>query len=155
MSGPARDASSTAPRAAILLPVAYLLHFAEEWLGEILLWARTTLGYEVDLERFLVINAAAFALFVLGTSAALRVPRMAWFAASLAALLGLNGVLHTLATLGWGRYAPGTVTGLLLYIPLSIVVLRSSASRLSRPVFTSAVVAGVAFHGLVTFVALL
>ena len=142
-----------APRAAILLPIAFPLHFAEEWFGGISAWTLTALGNEVSPERFLLINVPAFLLFVIGTLAAFHNPRMAWFVASLAALFGLNGVVHTLATLGLGQYSPGTVTGLLLYIPLSVIVLRSSAARLSRATFVRSVLLGVLLHGLVSFLA--
>lgn len=151
-SAPAGPAG--APRVALLLPIAYLLHVAEEWFGGFSAWTQFAVGREVSPERFLLINGIALPLIVIGTLAAVYSADMAWFAVALAALFGLNGVLHTLATLGLGRYSPGTVTGLLLFIPLSIVVLRSSAVRLPRATFAGAVVFGVLLHGFVTFVAL-
>ena len=104
-------------------------------------------------QRFVLINGIAFLIFVAGTVAAYYYPRMAWFSALFAGMLGLNGVLHTLATLGLGLYSPGTVTGLLLYLPLSVVVLRASATQLSRFVFASSVLFGVLIHGLISFLA--
>ena len=141
------------PRMALLLPVAFLLHLAEEWFGGISAWTLIALGNEISAERFLFINGIAFPIFVAGTVAAYYYPRMAWFSASFAALLGLNGVLHALATLGLGLYSPGTVTSLLLYLPLSVVVLRASATELSRSVFASSVLFGVLIHGLISFLA--
>ena len=143
------DNQTVAPRTAGLLPIAYLLHLAEEWFGGFSAWTRTALGFEVSEERFLLINGIALLVFVSGTLAALRYRRMAWFAASLAALLGLNGILHTLASVGLARYSPGTITGLLIYIPLSVIVLRLSSARLATPVFAGAIVFGVALHGVV------
>jgi hypothetical protein len=151
----APDGHSVAPRATLLLPVAYLLHFAEEWFGGFSAWTLTVVGEEVAPARFLLINGIAFPLFIAGTLAAYRNPRMAWFSASLAALLGLNGALHILATLGFGRYAPGAVTGLLLYLPLSAIVLRWSAARLSGFVFAGSIVFGILIHGLVSYLAFL
>ena len=147
------DRASAAPRAILLLPVAFLLHLAEEWFGGISAWTLVALGSEIRPERFALINGIAFPIFAIGTLAAYRHARMAWFGVTFAALLGLNAVLHTLATLGFGQYSPGTVTGLLLYVPLSAIVLRSSAARLSRPVFVKAVLFGVLLHGLVSFFA--
>jgi hypothetical protein len=147
------DKSRAAPRVAILLPVAYLLHLAEEWFGDLPAWTRLAPGPEVSPERFLLINAVAFLLFLSGTVAALRYPRMAWFAAAFAALLGLNGVVHALATLGLGSYSPGTVTGLLIYLPLSVIVLRSSAARLSRAMLVGSVILGVLLHAIAYLVA--
>ncbi len=101
----------------------------------------------------MLINGIAIPIFVVGTVAAYYFPRMAWFSASFAALLCLNGLLHTLATLGLGLYSPGTITGLLLYLPLSAIVLRASATQLSGTVFASSVLFGVLIHGLISFLA--
>lgn len=133
--------------------VAYLVHFAEEWYGEITTWAEDSLGYEVSIERLLLINGTALLLFTIGTVASVRAGRITWFTVSFATLLGLNGVLHTLATIGLGRYSPGAITGLALYIPLSVIALRLSATDLSASTIKRSIVAGVLFHGLVTFLA--
>lgn len=132
-----------------MLLAAYSLHLAEEWVAGFSVWTRSVLGNEVPAERFVIINGAAFLLFVIGTAATLRSPRCEWFAVSFAALLGLNGILHALATLAFGCYSPGSVTGLLLYVPLSAHVMRASRSRLPAAVFAKAVVAGVLFHAAV------
>ncbi len=154
MTASAPNSPPAAPPVVILLPLALLLHQVEEWFGGFPAWASTLLGSEITPERFLLINALGLAVFVVGALAARLSPQMAWFGVSLAALVGLNGVLHGLASLSTGSYSPGTVTGLLLYIPLSAIVLRSSAGRLSRPVFTGSVVFGVLVHALATFSAL-
>jgi hypothetical protein len=138
----------------MLLPLAFLLHVAEEWFGGFPEWTALVIGDGLEPGRFLVINAVGLLLFTAGTVAAFRNPSMAWIVASLAALVGLNAALHALATIAFSRYSPGTVTGLLLYLPLSIVVLRSSATLLPRPHLVSAVVFGVLLHALVTLVAL-
>ena len=154
MTSSAAGRPSAAPRALILLPIATLLHIAEEWFGGFPAWSAAILGSEISSERFLSINAIGLALFVVGTLAALLSPQMAWIGVSLAALVSLNTVLHVLASLVAGSYSPGTITGLLLYIPLSAFLLRSFAGRLSRPVFAGAVLVGVLVHALATFTAL-
>ncbi|MEP5610897.1 MAG: HXXEE domain-containing protein [Cyclobacteriaceae bacterium] len=142
-----------APRTTVLLPIIYLIHLAEEWFGGFLAWAPIALGYEISVERFILINATSLALFSIGTAAALHYTRMSWFATTLAALLGLNGLLHILATFGFGYYSPGTVTGFLLYIPIGIKVLRSTSSQFSRFTFRIAVLLGILLHGLVAYLA--
>ena len=153
MNASASDGLHAAPRAAIFLPVAYLLHLGEEWFGDLPGWTVNAPGGEVSPEQFLLVNAIAFFLFAVGTLAALRYEGMAWFAAAFAALVGVNGVVHALASVVVGSYAPGTVTGLLLYIPLSVIILRTSATRLPRIVFTGSVVFGVVVHVLAYFAA--
>jgi hypothetical protein len=135
------------------LPLLFLIHLGEEWFTGFTEWTTIALGADVSVARFITINASAFLIFVAGTFAAFRHPAMAWFISSLAALLVLNGVLHTLATVGFGFYSPGTITGLLLYVPLGLVVLRHEHSRLNPQIFRRAVVFGVVLHGLVAFIA--
>ena len=144
-----------ATRAALLLPIAFLLHLLEEWFGGFSEWTLVALGNEGSPERFMLINIIAFLFFAIGMLAAVHYPRMAWLATSFAALVGLNGMLHTLASLGLGLYSPGTVTGLLLYLPLSAIVLRSELTRLSGTIFTRAILFGVLLHGLVAYLAFL
>ncbi|HLE57485.1 MAG TPA: HXXEE domain-containing protein [Rhodothermia bacterium] len=153
MDAPTLETPSAAHPAVVLLPVAFLVHLAEEWFGGFLDWTPLALGYDVSAVRFVIINATAFVVFLIGAILAIRNPRMAWFSVSLASLLGLNGVLHTLATVGFGLYSPGVITGLLLYIPLSVIILRLSASRLSAGTFRGAVVLGVVLHGIVPILA--
>jgi len=142
-----------APRSAWLLPPAFLLHQVEEWLGGFSAWTAEVLGRGVSPQRFLILNAIAWLLFTGGTVAARRSSRMAWFAASFAALLGLNGILHALATVGLGRFAPGTITGLLVSLPVSAVVLRASAPRLAPGTLSRAMAIGVLIHVVVVVVA--
>ena len=153
MASSTSDGTAAARRSSVFLLIAYVVHFAEEWFGGISTWAKAALGYDVSIERLLLLNGIAFVLFVIGTIASMRSSRMAWFSVSFATVLGLNGVLHTLATIGLGQYSPGTVTGLALYIPLSTMVLRSSAARLGSSTFKRSVIAGVLFHALVTILA--
>jgi len=142
-----------APRIAILLPVALLLHQAEEWFGGFPEWVLLATGSGITPQRFLLINAVGFLLFLVGTLAAFLDSRMAWIVVSLAALVGFNALLHSVATVVVGSYSPGTATGLLLNLPLSVAVLRSSAATLPLSGFIGAVVLGVLLHGLATVTA--
>jgi hypothetical protein len=154
MTTQATDRISFPPRIALLIPVVLLLHQAEEWFGGFPEWTSYAMGNGVTADRFLFINAVGLVLFTIWTLAALREPRVAWIVASLATLMGLNGVLHAVASMAVGRYSPGTATGLLLSLPLSIVILRAAVAALPRGLVFAAIAAGVLFHGLVTFLAL-
>jgi hypothetical protein len=139
---------------ALLLPVVLLLHQAEEWFGGFPEWTRYAVGSGVTDDRFLLINAVGFVLFTICTLVAFRERRVAWIVASLATLMGLNGILHAVASMVVDRYSPGTATGLLLSLPLSIVVLRAAVAALPREMVVGAIAAGVLFHGLATVLAL-
>lgn len=140
-------------RAVLLLPIAYWLHLAEEWFGGFIAWTSATLGSGVSVERFVAINAIGLVLFFVVPIAAFRNQNWIWPASALAALFGLNGVLHALATAYFGTYSPGTVTGLLIYLPLSVIVLRHMSLRMSAPKLVGSMLAGCLLHALVTFVA--
>lgn len=154
MTTQATDRTSFPPRVALLLPVVLLLHQAEEWFGGFPEWTRYAVENGVTDDRFLFINAVGFVLFTIGTLVAFRERRVAWIVASLATLMGLNGVLHAVASMVVDRYSPGTATGLLLSLPFSIVVLRAAVAALPRGLVFGAIAAGVLFHSLVTFLAL-
>jgi len=148
------DRPSFPPRVALLLPAVLLLHQVEEWFGGFPEWTRYAAGSGVTAERFLLINAVGFVLFTFWTLVAFRERQISWTIVSLATLIGLNGVLHAVASVVVGRYSPGTVSGLLLSLPLAIVVLRAALAALPRGLVFGAIVAGVLFHGLVTVLAL-
>jgi hypothetical protein len=139
----------------VLLPLAYVAHLCEEWWGGpgFSAWTHAVLGAEVSPERFILINAVALPVFAIGTVYATRSNRFAWFAAALAALLVLNGALHLLATVGFATYSPGTITGVLLYLPLGGLVLRHMSRKLSGQVFARAVLAGIVAHALIAVAA--
>ena len=145
--------AAPAPRIVALLPLAYMVHLVEEWVGGFSAWTATVLGREVSPERFIIINTVALSLVCIGVAAALRSPRFSWFSVLFAALIVLNGVLHCLATVSFGAYSPGTLTGLLIYLPLGSFVLYASASNMPRGVYDIAMLSGFLIHGLVALVA--
>lgn len=141
--------------AILALPASYLFHLGEEWwAGEgFTRWTARLAGTPVSASRFLWINGIAFPLFLLGTLLAIRTPRGSWFAVTFSALLVLNGLLHLLGTIATETYSPGLVTGLALYVPLGVVILRAERSHLPAATFARAVLGGVALHGVVALAA--
>lgn len=154
LTSSAMNHPSLPPRMARVLPIALLVHQAEEWFGGFPEWTSVAFGDGVEPEQFLLINAIGLLLITFWTVAAFWDPRISWIVVSFAALLGLNAVLHALATLLLGLYSPGTVTGLLVSLPLSVIVLRSSADGMPNSQFLGAILPGVLLHGAVTFIAL-
>lgn len=142
------------PRSAVLLPLALLVHQAEEWFGGFPEWTRFALGSGIGPERFLFLNAAGLLLFTVWTWAAFRERRMAWIVVSLATLLGLNAIVHAIASLVSGLYSPGTASGLVVSLPVSAVILRASQAALPGVQVLGAMAAGVLLHGVVTLLAL-
>ena len=143
-----------APRFVLLVPVAVFAHQLEEWFGGFVPWLNEFLGAGVTPEQFLSVNAIGLLLFVAGSVAAASLPSAAWIAGSFATLMGLNGLLHLAGSLVSGSYSAGAVTGLLLFLPLSVAILRALWRELPGAVFVASVLGGVLFHAFATFTAL-
>jgi hypothetical protein len=155
MSASPNDSHPSVPRAVVLLPVALALHVAEEWFGGFTEWASLALNVSIGIDRFLGINLAGLVLFALGAASAYRNPRAAWIGVSLAALVGINAIAHTVLSVALGDYSPGTVTGLLLYIPLCIIIFRWAAAHQPRSVVVGSILFGIGFHAVATLSATL
>lgn len=140
-------------RASLLLIAAYLVHLAEEWIGDFPTWSRLVRGNGVSADEFLLINASFLALLGTLSVVANRRAGMAWYPATLAAIFVINAVLHTLATWRYGVYSPGTITGLVIYLPLGVMVLRKMRAQLSVNALTACLVAGALIHVFITFIA--
>jgi hypothetical protein len=140
-------------RASAWLIAAYLIHLAEEWFGGFPEWSRVIRGAGVSSQEFIVINAIALALFVALSAITRRRPGMAWFPSILAAIFVINGILHALATWRYGVYSPGTVSGLLIYLPLGVLVLREMREYLSSNALIACLGLGAVAHVFITYVA--
>lgn len=139
----------------LLLPASYLLHLLEEWFaGEgFAVWTERALGQPVSPTRFLILNAIVWPLFTALTLAAIRTPALAWFPTTFGTIVVINAALHALGSLASSSYSPGLVTGLLLYLPVGTLAIRSGQRELSSATFTRAVLLGVAVHAVVAVIA--
>jgi hypothetical protein len=121
MIEPLDDSHSSAPFAVILLPVAVALHIVEEWFGGFIDWLSLALDVNIEAERFLAINMIGLVLFAIGCASAYREPRAAWVGVSLAALVGVNAIAHTVLSVvvggailfGIGIHAAATLSATL------------------------------------------
>ena len=139
----------------LALPVSYLAHLAEEWWGGegFASWTERALGAPVSETRFIIVNSVAAPLFVLGTVLAIVNRAWGWFAVTFGTVVLINGSLHVLGSIATASYSPGVITGLALYLPLGLVVLRRGRTQLSAATFGVAAALGVAIHGFVAIVA--
>jgi hypothetical protein len=139
----------------LLLPLAYLLHLAEEWWGGVgfAVWTEQALGREVSTTRFLVLNGIVWPLVAALTLAAIRRPAFGWFVAAFSTLVVVNAALHLLGSVATASYSPGLVTGLLLYLPVGGLALRSAHTSLPPERFASAAALGILAHAAVAVIA--
>jgi hypothetical protein len=140
-------------RASAWLVAAYLVHLAEEWFFDFPAWSRVIRGAGVSGQEFIIINAVFLALLLLMTATVRRRPAMTWFPVTLALIFMVNGFLHTLASWRYGVFSPGTATGIVVYFPLGVLVLRGLWHRLSAGAQVGCIVASILIHAFVTFVA--
>lgn len=138
-----------------LFPPAYLLHLTEElWGGPGLpQWFATIIGRPLPRPAFAIINAVAFALLIAGIRMAVRREAAGWIAIAIATVVTLNALLHIAGTVVTGRYSPGMITGVVLYLPLGHLLLIRAWSQVERSRFTRGITAGVAIHVVVIVVA--
>jgi len=139
----------------LLLPVAYLLHLTEEAAGGFVGWAAAHLSPGFTHERFVAINAVAVPLAFAAALASMFIPAARWLAVTLAVLFLLNGLIHLGSSLATGGYAPGVVTGVVLYLPLGVFALRRLSREVTPRMMGIGVAAGIAVHALVAVLAFL
>ncbi len=138
-----------------LFPLTYCLHIAEEyWAGETFYgWVSRVWQITLTRDEFLALNAIAMTVMVAGvlvanvTNVRLPIPAFGFVTA-------FNGSLHAIASIVTASYSPGTVSGVLIWIPLGVDALRRSHRALSAAEFYGGVTLGAAAHGLVTLAAL-
>ena len=119
----------TLPRLAAALPAVFLLHVAEEAPGFVP-WFNSLAVPPISQRLFLSVNAVALlitlavAFFVVASrDRASALAGAAW----VGFLMPANAAFHVVATVVHGRYSPGVITALLLYVPVSLLFLRAAS----------------------------
>ncbi|MFN2384904.1 MAG: HXXEE domain-containing protein [Thermoanaerobaculia bacterium] len=119
-------------RLVLLSPVVFTLHALEEFPGFVA-WFNSLVPRGITRRAFLAVNAVALAitLCVALLIAARPGPAPALLLAAWVGFLMLaNGLLHLVGTIALARYAPGVVTGTLLYLPYGAILLRKIVREL-------------------------
>lgn len=151
----ASPAAAPAPRRwwPLLLPLSYLLHLVEEWLGDFEAWSEHAVGMPIGDDRFILLNGIFWPLVAVSAVAAVFRPAWSWLLISIATVLVVNAAAHTLAGLATSTYSPGTITGLCLYLPIGGYALVDGRRR-PPGTFGWAAALGVAIHVVVVVAAL-
>ncbi len=118
--------SSSLSLLAWSLPAAAVTHIFEEFVfpgGFKAWWQAYRPGTAGSVStRFLVIINAALLFLCANVALAVRSPRgngvAAWL--TVAALLFSNAIFHIIGAFQTGRYSPGMVSGVVLYMPLAV-----------------------------------
>ena len=140
-----------------LFPPAYLAHLAEEfWAGPgFPAWFAHVAGQPLPATAFVAINTIGFVLMIAGVAEAIRHEQAGWIAVAVATVVTLNALLHVLASVLTGTYAPGLITGVVLYLPLGQLLLIRALHQVEPARFTRGILAGVAIHTIVSVAAVM
>ena len=105
-----------------VLVMAFAAHILEEYRLGWVKWATSALGLHVDETTFFLVNASAMVLAIAAAMIGWRLPEVSL---CLPASLLANAIFfHILPTIGQSRLSPGTITAVVLYLPLTAWVYR-------------------------------
>jgi len=138
---------------AWLLPVSIFLHQLEEYFGEFPLWYSNLLNAQLSDKDFVVINGVGLFIFTVW-SLSYYFNKNKVILAALGTLVFVNGWTHLLLSIFTFAYSPGTITGVVLFIPLGFIIFRKIFPLLRRGEKVTAVTLGVLILFVVSMIAM-
>lgn len=138
-----------------LFPATYLLHIAEEaWCGVTFpTWVSNLWGIDFSRGEFFALNAVAWLVMCAAIVWILVARSGHAILIALGFVIALNGAAHVVASALTASYSPGTVTGMLLWIPLGLRTLSIGRRVVSPVVFGLGCGLGFGLHALVSWLA--
>ena len=133
----------------LLLPVTYAAHIDEEYWGGFPGWASAQTGLAMTESVFLSLNTFFFGVMVVGVVAALLAKPAQWVLIPLGTAVLINGAGHLAASIITRSYSPGLVTGVLLWIPLGLSIIRAARAIWPKRRVLAGVLTGALLHVLV------
>ena len=116
---------------AWLLPTTIFVHQVEEYLGQFPLWYSNLLNAQLSNQDFLLINGVGLFVFtVFALSYFFNKNNLILVA--LGTLVFLNGMIHLLLSISTFSYSPGTISGVVLFIPLGFIIFKKILPQLRR-----------------------
>lgn len=135
-----------------LITIQWLAHFADEWMFGLPAWC--TRHFEPLPASFWVpmMSVVTVPMVLLGWAASRRAagPGIRLLCAGVQMLFVSNAAFHLITTSVFGEYSPGTASGVVLSLPLSLLLWRAVLREpaVTRSNFATALVAGFVIHGL-------
>ncbi|MEJ8848324.1 HXXEE domain-containing protein [Variovorax rhizosphaerae] len=103
---------------------AYAAHILEEYTFDWRGWSQATLKLPVEWNDFYVTNAIVISL---GIAQAMLAPTLPLAVLSFSGLMFINGVfMHIVPFARTGRFSPGVITSVLLFLPQSIATFHTA-----------------------------
>ena len=117
---------------AWMIPATFFFHLLEEFFGGFSIWFSELFNADLSKGNFIAINAVALTIILI--LAILysygKIKRIVLVV--LGAMFFLNGVLHLLLSIFTMKYSPGTITGLILFVPLGVLIYKNVFPSLTR-----------------------
>jgi hypothetical protein len=125
-----------------LFPGTGLVHFTEELFagGGFYRWVVLIGGAPVGMAQFGTATLVAFVSITIASWLARK--RYDWLLFALAAIILTNALTHLIGTLVTHSYSPGTVSGLILWLPLGGAILYRGYARNCGAIWCIGVVVG-------------
>lgn len=139
-----------------LLPVAYIFHLIEEYFAGsgFPVWISENLQATLSNAEFLIINVVALSAVLFFATYYTWWKQNTILLLALYSLVFINGVVHLLSSILTLSYAPGTLTGIVLYIPMGILAYKKILPLLRPIEQTIGITLGIIIQALVAFIAL-
>jgi len=140
----------------LLFPLTYILHIAEEYWGGGGYSAYLMRSHFVELSpaRFLALQSFGMFLMLLGVLVSIPLRFPLTMLTIIAAIILVNGLVHTVRSLIEWNYTPGLVTAVLLWVPLGTISLLNTWNNMRSGRFLFAVIVGSAISLLVELIAM-
>jgi hypothetical protein len=154
MAKKARGKADVVERLGWLLPVTFAAHIAEEYFAGFPAWFSRVAGARLTTERFFELSGLGWVAMAVAVTIATTIRPARVVLVVLATMVLTNAGLHAGASLVTAGYSPGTVTAVLLWIPLGVSVLVKLERELPPLVLAAGIGVGVAIHAMIVLAAL-
>ena len=139
---------------AWLIPIVYLFHLADEYFTGFPGWFSGIFKVNLSLSDFIFINSIGFTATIIIAFLYTFNKVNNFIIASLGTLFFINGVIHIVSSLFTLSYSPGTISGLLLYLPLGYLIFKIFFPLLPEQQRSLSVVVGILIQVVVAITAL-
>lgn len=139
-----------------LLPASYLIHILEEYFSGagFLVWFSGVFNVDLSNTNFIIINSFGFAITITVVILYNFNKLNNFVIGVLGSLFFVNGIIHFLASLLTASYSPGTISGVLLYLPLGYLTFKKIFPLIPQEQRVLSFTAGVIIQVIVALVAM-
>ena len=138
-----------------LLPSTYAVHILEEYFGGegLPMWLSDFINADISNLDFILINSVALSIVVLFSFYYSFIKRNNMLFLALTSLFFINGIVHLATSIYSYTYSPGTISGVLLYLPIGVFIFKKLQPSLTFSERSAGIGLGFLIHIVVVIVA--